>query len=63
MEPKNEQIQNNQASNNAAKSQQPKKTWVEPELIRMVDVVESGGLFNYYENGNYYLYTSSTTIS
>jgi hypothetical protein len=30
MEPKNEQ--NNQASNDAAKSQQPRKTWVEPEL-------------------------------
>ena len=53
MEPKNEQIQNNQASNNAAKSQQPKKTWVEPELIRMDGVVETGGPPNYWEDLNY----------
>jgi hypothetical protein len=40
MEPKNEQTQKNQASNEAAKSLQPKKTWIEPELVRMS--VESG---------------------
>ena len=35
MDPKNEQTQNNQASNEAAKSLQPKKTWIEPELVSM----------------------------
>ena len=37
MEPKNEQTQNNQATN-----EQPKKTWIEPELVSLGDVVESG---------------------
>ena len=53
MEPKNEQIQNNQASNDAAKSQQPKKTWVEPELVRMDDVVESGIKADTFEDNIY----------
>jgi len=35
MEPKNEQTSKNQALNEEAKSQQPKKTWVEPELVSM----------------------------
>ena len=44
MEPKNEQTQKNQASNEAAKSLQPKKTWIEPELVSMG--VESGQVTN-----------------
>ena len=35
MEFNNDQTQNNQAPNQTAKSQQPKKTWVEPELVSM----------------------------
>ena len=37
MQSKNEQLPHNQA-----RTQQPKKTWVEPELVSLGDVVESG---------------------
>ena len=37
-----EQAKNNQASNEQIPNKKPKKTWVEPELVRMDDVVESG---------------------
>ena len=51
MEPKNEQTQKNQASNEAAKSLQPKKTWIEPELVSMC--VETGGAKAPIEDSNY----------
>ena len=37
IQPKDEQV-----NNEHAKSQQPKKMWVEPELVRMDDVIETG---------------------
>ena len=44
MQPKNDQIPINQALNETAKIQQPKKTWVEPELVSMG--VEGGINYN-----------------
>ena len=37
-----EQAKNNQVSNEQIPNKKPKKTWVEPELVRMDDVVEGG---------------------
>jgi hypothetical protein len=48
-----EQPKNNQAPNETAKSQQPKKTWIEPELVSMGDVVEGGGTASHPETDIY----------
>ena len=42
MEPINKQTQNIQVSNEQIPNNKPKKTWVEPELLRLEDVVEGG---------------------
>ena len=48
MEPKNEQTLNNQVSNNQATNEQPKKTWIEPELAILG--VEGGSFFGMNES-------------
>ena len=47
MQPKNDQIPINQALNETAKSQQPKKTWQDPAMT-ILDI-NSGKYFKPYE--------------
>jgi hypothetical protein len=46
-----EQAKNNQASNEQIQNKKPKKTWVEPELVRMG--VEGGTLSGTNESAYY----------
>jgi len=52
-----EQAKNNQASNEQIPNKKPKKTWVEPELVRMG--VESG---NVPMNRETSIQSSTTTV-
>jgi len=54
-----EQHKNNQAPNETAKSEQLKKTWVEPELVSMG--VEGGHIAGYNESFTWLGIHGSTT--
>jgi len=53
-----EQAKNNQASNEQIPNKKPKKTWVEPELVSLGDVVENGSNPWYVENEIEYIASS-----
>ena len=57
MQPKNEQPKNNLAPNEQIPNKKLKKTWVEPELLKMA--VENGEQPFYYEDDNWALYDSN----
>ena len=55
-----EQAKNNQVPNEQIPNKKPKKTSVEPELVRMDDVVESGSVKSRVESIAWHVYKYSS---